>query len=283
MPRRSCARPRPISTASASSRPDPRYAHRRFCAGKPNGPSSTSGCRAKSSKPKRGSPSPAGPPPLPAPTGARHEAAEAENEVERARGAVAAATSERGELDAALRIARTALADRGRRTFGARHAADRPRRKAGGGGERLADLERQQNRLEQDRDDADRTTRDAATALETIDADLDRAEAEAASENDGRPALECALEAAEDEANKAQIDLARLAAANAAVEADWQVAEAAMHQTAERVARLEADRGPAAFDPGRVGRRFRSAAHARGRPKGRLPTQRHDLKKHGSA
>ena len=173
---------------------------------------------------------------------ARHEAAEAENEVERARGAVAATTSERGELDAALRIARTALADRGeeRSALGTRLTDLAGKLEAAG--ERLADLERQQNRLEQDRDDADRTTRDAATALETIDADLDRAEAEAASENDGRPALECALEAAEDEANKAQIDLARLAAANAAVEADWQVAEAAMHQTAERVARLEADR-----------------------------------------
>lgn len=105
--------------------------------------------------------------------------------------------------------------------------------------QRLADLERQRRRLEEDRGDADRMTRDAAEALGRLEREVAEGEATLAAAEAQRPTLAAALEDADRASRAAELALAQATAAQAGVEAEWRVAEAEVAAAASRLARLE--------------------------------------------
>ena len=107
--------------------------------------------------------------------------------------------------------------------------------------QRLRDLDRQHQRLEQDRGDADRLTRDAAEALARLERELRDGESELARAAEQVPALKAALDNSESASRAAQIALAEATAAQAGVEAEWRVAEAALVSARSRLARLESE------------------------------------------
>jgi len=104
--------------------------------------------------------------------------------------------------------------------------------------QRLADLVRQRARLDSDRGEADRLTRDAADALARLEREL--AEGAGALQRDeaARPQHVLALDRAEAAARAAEVDLAQATAAQAGVEAEWRIAEAERAQARNRLDRL---------------------------------------------
>ena len=175
---------------------------------------------------------------------ARKAAAEAES-------AVAAAKERTGETEAAQREAAERLAD-------ARDALVAARTDAGAQEQRLAslekerdsalarlaDLDRQAERLEEDREDYGRTGRDAADALKRLEAELAASEKARAEAEDALPQVIAAADKAEQAERAAELDLARANADYAALDAEWRVARAAVEQAERRVANLakEAER-----------------------------------------
>ena len=107
--------------------------------------------------------------------------------------------------------------------------------------QRIADLDRQKERLEQDRGDADRLTRDAAGELARLASDLKTGGEALARDEAGRPALAARLEEAERGSRAAELALARATADQAGVEAEWRVAEAAIGQAQLRLTRLRSE------------------------------------------
>lgn len=107
--------------------------------------------------------------------------------------------------------------------------------------QRLADLDRQQTRLEEDRFEADRLTRDAAQALKDLETTLAANVAALAEAETLRPALVHKAEAAEQAGRAAELALARATADHAGVEAEWRVAEAELAQARARLDRLDSD------------------------------------------
>ncbi|MEX0343201.1 MAG: AAA family ATPase [Erythrobacter sp.] len=107
--------------------------------------------------------------------------------------------------------------------------------------QRLADLDRQKARLEADRGDADRLTKDAAEALSRLERELADSERALAGDEEKRPALERAREQAERDSRTAELALAKATADNAGTEAEWRVAEAAIDQARARFDRVETE------------------------------------------
>ena len=107
--------------------------------------------------------------------------------------------------------------------------------------QRLADLDRQQARLEEDRGDADRITRDAATALAKLEKDLAASERALEEDERRRPALAAEAENAERAGRNAELALARATADNAGVEAEWRVAQGEIAQAKARLERIEGE------------------------------------------
>lgn len=107
--------------------------------------------------------------------------------------------------------------------------------------QRLADLDRQQARLEEDRFEADRLTRDAAQALNDLDSALTANIAALAEAEAARPGFAARTEQAEAAGRAAELALARATAEHAGVEAEWRVAEAELAQARARLDRLGAD------------------------------------------
>ncbi|WP_324826926.1 AAA family ATPase [Qipengyuania zhejiangensis] len=107
--------------------------------------------------------------------------------------------------------------------------------------ERLADLDRQKARLEADRGEADRLTKDAAEALSRLERDLAASERALTADEEKRPALERASHDAERASRTAELTLAKATADNAGVEAEWRVAEAEIAQARNRLDRIEAE------------------------------------------
>ena len=105
--------------------------------------------------------------------------------------------------------------------------------------QRLADLERQHQRLEEDRGEADRLTHDAADALARLEKDLAEGQAALARDEGLRPSLADALGNADRAGRTAELALAQAMAAQAGVEAEWRVAEAELAGAQQRLARLE--------------------------------------------
>ncbi len=107
--------------------------------------------------------------------------------------------------------------------------------------QRLADLDRQRQRLEADRGDADRMTHDAAEALARLERELADGEAKLASDETRRPELAATLDDADRASRAAELALAQATAEQAGVEAEWRVAEAELAATRSRLERLEAE------------------------------------------
>lgn len=103
---------------------------------------------------------------------------------------------------------------------------------------RLADLKRQRERFEQDREAADRLTGDAVQALAKLEADLEASRLSVAEAETQRPAIAARSESAEHASRAAEIALAKATADQAGVEAEWRVAEAAIAQAQSRLDRL---------------------------------------------
>jgi chromosome segregation protein len=106
---------------------------------------------------------------------------------------------------------------------------------------RLADLARQQRRLEEDRADADRLTGAAVEALARLTGELEASRAAVTSAEAARPVLAEKAEDRERAHRAAELALAKATADHAGVEAEWRVAEAAVEQAESRLARIVAE------------------------------------------
>ncbi|WAT17859.1 AAA family ATPase [Aurantiacibacter sp. MUD11] len=170
---------------------------------------------------------------------AREQAHGAEAKVAQAQEAAKAAEKEQRELAETLTELRDELADRrdDASAHGHRMAALASQLEAAE--QRLRDLDRQKQRLEEDRVDADRMTRDAANALKELEAALDAGARQLVADEAKRPDLEKVVEAAERASRAAELALANATADHAGVEAEWRVAEAEIAQARSRIERLE--------------------------------------------
>ncbi|MCB2047063.1 MAG: chromosome segregation protein SMC [Novosphingobium sp.] len=170
---------------------------------------------------------------------AREEAKTAEARVADATGLARSAQEAQALAAKALAEARDELADRrdDASAHGHRMAALSSQLEAAE--ERLADLDRQRQRLEADRGDADRLTRDAAEALARLERELDEGAAKLARDEAERPALAETLDRAERAARQAELDLAQANASQAGIEAEWRIAEAELDAARERLTRLD--------------------------------------------
>ncbi|MFN3989058.1 MAG: chromosome segregation SMC family protein [Erythrobacter sp.] len=169
---------------------------------------------------------------------ARAAAQEAEAAVTAAQGAVETAQAEQAGAARALAEARDALADRRDDASAHGHRMAALSEKLDAAQARLADLARQQTRLEEDRKDADRLTRDAVEALARLTSDLESGRSALAAAEAARPALAARCEDAERASRAAELALAKATADQAGVEAEWRVAEAAVDQARARADRL---------------------------------------------
>ncbi|PLK26547.1 chromosome segregation SMC family protein [Novosphingobium sp. TH158] len=169
---------------------------------------------------------------------ARAEAQAADARVTQAQAVLQAAQKAQHEGAERLAEARDELADRrdDASAHGHRLAALTTQLEAAE--QRLKDLDRQRTRLEEDRGDADRLTRDAAEALARLEKEL--AEGLAALQRDEarRPTMANALDDADRAARQAELALAQATAAQAGVEAEWRVADAELAAAEQRLQRL---------------------------------------------
>ncbi len=170
---------------------------------------------------------------------ARAAARDAEAAVAAAQGAVEVAQGQQGEAARALAEARDELADRRDDASAHGHRMAALSEKLEAAQARLADLARQQTRLEEDRKDADRLTRDAVEALARLTRDLETGRSALAEAEAVRPVLAAKSEEAERASRAAELALAKATADQAGVEAEWRVAEAALDQARTRAERLQ--------------------------------------------
>jgi chromosome segregation protein len=170
---------------------------------------------------------------------ARAEAQAAEEGVKEAQKATTDAQRAQAEQAQALADARETLADRrdDASAHGHRMAALTSQLEAAE--QRLADLDRQRRRLEEDRGDADRLTRDAAEALSRLEQDLAAGTARRVEDEAQRPAFAATLDNAERAARGAELALAQAAAQQAGVDAEWRVANAEEAGARNRLERLD--------------------------------------------
>ena len=172
---------------------------------------------------------------------ARAAAGAAEEAVAAAQSAVAEAQAEQAEAAQQLSHARDELADRRDDASAHGHRMAALAEKLEAAETRLADLERQQRRLEEDRADADRLTSAAVEALARLTQELGTSRAAVSAAEAARPALASRAEDRERAHRTAELALAKATADHAGVEAEWRVAEAAVEQAEARLARIEAE------------------------------------------
>jgi len=170
---------------------------------------------------------------------AREEAAGAEARVAEASAAARTAQETQAAAAQALAVARDGLADRRDDASAHGHRMAALSSQLDAAEQRLADLDRQRERLEMDRGDADRMTHDAAEALARLERELAEGEARLARDQAERPALAEALDRAERAARQAEVDLAQANASQAGIEAEWRIAEAERDAVRERLVRLD--------------------------------------------
>lgn len=172
---------------------------------------------------------------------ARTAAAAADGQVTEAQAATAEAQAAQRQWAEALAAARDELADRRDDASAHGHRMATLSAQLEAAEQRLSDLDRQRDRLIEDRGEADRLTRDAAEALARLEKELAAgATAQSALEGE-RPALARAVESAESRGRAAELALARATADNAGVEAEWRVVEAEIAQASARRDRLAAE------------------------------------------
>ncbi|MGB7370850.1 AAA family ATPase, partial [Erythrobacter sp.] len=172
---------------------------------------------------------------------ARKAAEGAEAKVARAKAQADSALGSQAEAAKALAKARETHADRRDDTSAQAHRMAGLAEKLEAVRTRLADLDRQRTRLEEDREAADRLTSDAAGALAKLESEVDEGGKRLAEAELARPALAAASEKAERAARKAELALAKATADHAGVEAEWRVAKAAIEQAEARLARLASE------------------------------------------
>ena len=172
---------------------------------------------------------------------AREQSRGAEAKVADAQGATRQAQAAQAELAETLSRLRDELADRRDDASAHGHRMASLASQLQAAEDRLGDLDRQQTRLEEDRTDADRMTRDAATALQNLEATLEAGAKALLADEEKRPGLAASLEKTEAAARKAELALAKATAENAGVEAEWRVAEAEVTQARAAVERLDAE------------------------------------------
>lgn len=172
---------------------------------------------------------------------ARKEAQAAELRVTAAQDLAAEAQKQQAAAAEALILARDELADRRDDASAQGHRMATLTSQLEAAEQRLKDLDRQKTRLEEDRGDADRLTRDAAEALERLEKELTEGKRKLEEDEAARPRLANALEGAERASRAAELDLAQATAAQAGVEAEWRIAEAELAQARARLDRLAAE------------------------------------------
>ncbi|MEO1730618.1 MAG: AAA family ATPase, partial [Pseudomonadota bacterium] len=170
---------------------------------------------------------------------AREAAQGAEARVTEAKKAAEAAEREQAAIAKELADARDELADRRDDSSAHGHRMATLSEKLETAEARLADLKRQRERLEQDREAADRLTGDAVEALAKLEADLETSRASVAEAETRRPAIAVRSEEAERASRSAELALAKATADQAGVEAEWRVAEAAIAQAQARLDRVK--------------------------------------------
>ena len=174
-------------------------------------------------------------------TAARAEAQAAELRVAETQTAMKAAQDAQHAAAEALAEARDELADRRDDATAHGHRMAQLTSQLEAAEQRLKDLDRQHQRLEEDRGDADRLTRDAAEALGRLERELAASETALAADEARRPSVAAALEEADRALRSAELTLANATAQQAGVEAEWRVADAALAAADQRLARLDAD------------------------------------------
>jgi len=169
---------------------------------------------------------------------ARAEASGAEARVAEAQAAMKAAQEAQHQAAEALAEARDELADRRDDATAHGHRMAQLTSQLEAAEERLKDLDRQHQRLEEDRGDADRLTKDAAAALAKLERDLADGEEALEADERRRPLVAAALDDADRSLRTAELALAKATADQAGVEAEWRVADAELSATEQRLARL---------------------------------------------
>ncbi|MEL7190275.1 MAG: chromosome segregation protein, partial [Pseudomonadota bacterium] len=172
---------------------------------------------------------------------ARDAAQGADDRVAEAQKAVDNAQAEQSRLAIELSEARETLTDRRDDASAHGHRMAALTEKLEAAQTRLADLERQKTRLEEDREAADRLTADAADALKKLSADADSSAQAVENNEKARPALAAKSEDADRASRAAELALAKATADHAGVEAEWRVAEAAIEQAERRLSRLKSE------------------------------------------
>ncbi|MBS0476964.1 MAG: chromosome segregation protein SMC [Proteobacteria bacterium] len=172
---------------------------------------------------------------------ARGEAQTAEARVSAAQAAMKAAQDAQHGSAEALAEARDELADRRDDATAHGHRMAQLTSQLEAVEQRLKDLERQRSRLEEDRGDADRLTRDAAEAQARIERELADGEEALALDEKRRPLVAAALDDADRNLRQAELALANATAEQAGVEAEWRVAEAELAAAQQRLTRLEGE------------------------------------------
>ncbi|TRD12247.1 chromosome segregation protein [Erythrobacter insulae] len=172
---------------------------------------------------------------------ARAAAEGAEHRVAQAQAATDTAQKEQAEAAAKLSEARDELTDRRDDASAHGHRMASLSEKLEAAESRLASLDRQRTRLEEDRKDADRLTADAVDALKRLSRELETGHQSVTEAEAARPAIVDRSENAERASRTAELALAKATADHAGVEAEWRVAAAAIEQAENRVSRLAND------------------------------------------
>ncbi len=172
---------------------------------------------------------------------ARAEAQGAEARVAAAQTAMKAAQDAQHRSAEALAEAREELADRRDDCTAHGHRMAQLSGQLEAAEDRLMDLDRQHQRLEEDRGDADRLTHDAAEALAKLERELVEGEERLAGDDKRRPVVAAALDDADRSLRAAELALAKATADQAGVEAEWRVADAELSAAAARLARLDGE------------------------------------------
>ena len=177
---------------------------------------------------------------------AKQAAGEAEARVTEAQKAVEAAQKAQRAAAERLASARDDLADRRDDASAHGHRMAALTSQLESAEQRLADLDRQKARLEEDRGDADRLTRDAADALARLEKEVAAGQQALEQEEARRPNLELQRDDAERASRTAELAFAKATADHAGIEAEWRVVEAELVQARERIERLDRARRNAA-------------------------------------
>ena len=172
---------------------------------------------------------------------ARAAAQSADAAVTQAQGSARTAQDSQHATAAALADAREELADRRDDASAHGHRMATLTSQLEAAEQRLTDLERQHRRLEEDRGDADRMTRDAAEALAKLERGLAAGESALNADEARQPQVVAALGDADRTLRAAELALAQATADQAGVEAEWRVAEAELSAAGQRLTRLDGE------------------------------------------